>query len=529
MGNFLPVGVQDFKQMISGDFLYVDKTRYIHEMVRAPQGFYFLSRPRRFGKTLLLSTLEYLFKGCEELFKGLWIEQTSRQWKKRPVIKIDFNQLNSKTPERLEESLLLHIHQLSREHDIDNSIQSLPDCFTRYITQLSKKFNKNVVFLVDEYDKPLIEHLGKGEKHLSIAMENRDVLKQFFGVLKGGDVSAVTRFVFITGISKFSRVSIFSDLNNLNDISMQEKYDCICGYTREELHRYFQNHIEETREKLNLGKKEFLDKIDGWYNGYRFTDRENTIYNPFSVVKLFDAGKFENYWFETATPSFLVNLIKENGYPVIDVEMLKLAKENFTVYELDDLELEPLLFQTGYITIRHFDDILYHLGYPNHEVKTSFLSYLYRNLVRLKDKKLASAYKLLHAHLYEMKIEEFFGIVKSIMASIPYTQIANQGEDYYHTVFYLMLSASGALVQTEVLTNQGRLDSVVEFHDKVFVIELKCNQTSDKAIAQIIQKKYYEKYMQSNRKIYLMGVNFNAEKRTVDDWKCGELEEYLST
>lgn len=528
MRTFLPVGVQDFKQMITGDFLYVDKTRYIHEMVRAPQGFYFLSRPRRFGKTLLVSTLEHLFKGCRELFAGLWIEQTSWQWKKLPVIKIDFNQLNSKTPEKLEESLLLHLHQSSRERDIDNSIRSLPDCFVRYITQLSRKFNENVVILVDEYDKPLIDHLGRGEKHRSITMENRDVLKQFFGVLKGGDVSAVTRFVFITGISKFSRVSIFSDLNNLNDISMREEYDSIAGYTHREFRWYFDNHIEETRKKMNLDREAFLEKVDTWYNGYRFTDRENRIYNPFSVVKLFDAGKFENYWFETATPSFLVNLIKEREYPVLDVERLNLAKEDFTVYELDDLELEPLLFQTGYITIRHFDKILYYLGYPNQEVKTSFLSYLYRRLVNLEDKKLTSAYKRLHLYLDELKIEDFIFTVRSIMASIPYTQIANQGENYYHTIFYLILSASGALVQTEVLTSKGRLDISVEFQDKVFVIELKCNQTSDKAIAQILEKKYYEKYMPSGRSIYLMGVNFNAHERTVDDWTFGKLEEYLS-
>ncbi|MCP4347395.1 MAG: ATP-binding protein [Desulfobacterales bacterium] len=527
MEKFLPAGVQVFEKMITGNFLYVDKTRYIYEMVRPPQAFFFLARPRRFGKSLLVSTLDSLFKGQKELFKDLWIEKSDWQWKKHPVIKVDFSQINSKTPEQLEESLIFNIHRLSKEHNIDNSSRSLPDCFVRYIVELSKKHNENAVILIDEYDKPLIDHLGKGEDHLSVAKENRDILKQFFGVLKGGDVSSVLRFVFITGISKFARVSIFSDLNNLDDISMQEEYDAILGYTDDELLSLFDTHIYQLKNKLNLEREETIKRIQNWYNGYRFTDSKTKVYNPFSVIKLFQKRKFENFWFETATPSFLLNLIKEQEYPVPDIENLLLSRENFTVYDIEDLQLEPLLFQTGYISIQHFDDILYKMGYPNQEVKVSFLSYLYHHFVRIKNKRIHSAYKLLHIYLDEKRIEDFIETVKSILASIPYTQIASQGEDYYHTAFYLMLSASGALVRTEVLTSQGRLDIAVEFDDKVYVIELKCNQSSEKAVRQILDKKYYEKYMKTGRNIYLMGIGFDTEKRTIEDWQWGELEGYL--
>ncbi|MCP4344333.1 MAG: AAA family ATPase [Desulfobacterales bacterium] len=329
--------------------------------------------------------------------------------------------------------------------------------------------------LIDEYDKPIIEHLGKGESSLEIAKENRNVLKSFFGTLKSGDVSSALRFVFITGISKFARVSIFSDLNNLNDISMNKRYSTMLGYTEEELLSFFSECISQLSRETGMTGAELTKKIGRWYDGYQFTALEKRVYNPFSVVRLFEAGEFENFWFETATPSFLVNLIKEQEYPIPDIENLELAKEDFTVYELDNLELEALLFQTGYITIHDFDNTLYRMGYPNQEVKTSFLSYLFRYSARLKDKKLQSAYKRLHICLDEKNIEKFIDIVKSILASIPYVQIAGQGEDYYHTVFYLMLSASGVTVHTEVLTSTGRIDIAVEFDDKVYILEFSKN------------------------------------------------------
>ncbi|MDM8523685.1 AAA family ATPase [Desulfococcaceae bacterium HSG8] len=527
MPKFLPVGIQDFEKMILGDFVYVDKTRYIYDMALPLQGFYFLARPRRFGKSLLVSAFEHLFKGHQELFRGLRIEQSGWHWKPHPVVKTDFSSISYKSPETLETDLALLIQQLTEEHGIKSGQGSLPHRFSALITGLAKKYNEQVVVLIDEYDKPIIEHLGKGETGLDVAKKNRDILKSFFGTLKSGDVSAALRFVFITGISKFARVSIFSDLNNLDDISMQDEYDAVLGYTDDELVSFFSDHIDHLAEKSALGRQEIIKEIRTWYNGYRFTDRETRVYNPFSVTKLFQKKKFKNYWFETATPSFLINLIREKQYPVPDIEALELPPELFTVYDLERLKIEPLLFQTGYITIKHLDDILYHMDYPNQEVKTSFLAYLLDDMIRLEDVRLAGTYKRLHLYLRDGKADEFIHAVRSIFASIPYVQISGQDEAYYHTVFYLMLSASGVTVHTEMLTSRGRMDIAAEFDDKVYIIELKCDHSSEKAVRQILDKKYYEKYTETGREIYLMGINFDTEKRSVDDWQWGELREYL--
>ncbi len=528
--QFLPVGIQNFQWMITGNFVYVDKTRYIHQMVRPPQGFYFFARPRRFGKSLTVSTLDYLFQGRRDLFEGLYIAGTGWEWKNHPVVKIDFNQINSENPEMLKESLLNALYALSEKHGIDQTIRSLPDCFSRLIIRLSEIIGEPVVVLIDEYDKPIINHLGGGEEAILIAKKNRDILKQFFGVLKGIDVSAALRFVFITGISKFSRVSIFSDLNNLNDISMQDSYDAMLGYTVDELKNLFARNMNELAKKKGIAAEDLLDTISIWYDGYRFAETETKVFNPFSVIKLFDTGKFDNYWFETATPSFLMNLIRQKDYPVADIENLRLPKNLISVYELDHLQLEPLLFQTGYITIDRFEDELYHMAYPNQEVKTSFLAYLMSDFAGPDNARLSAIYKQLHRHLKKMNMEEFIDGVRSVLAAIPYTQLAGKTDEaYYHTVFYLMLSASGVAVQTEVLSSRGRMDMVVESDDKVFIIELKCDQSSDKAIRQILEKRYYEKFLGAGRSVYLMGVNFDTEKRTIEDWQCKALSEYRGT
>ncbi|MCP4110807.1 MAG: AAA family ATPase, partial [Desulfobacteraceae bacterium] len=293
----------------------MDKTRYVYDMALPLQALFFLARPRRFGKSLLISTFEHLFKGHRELFKGLWIEQSDWQWKPHPVVKVDFSTIAYDNPEELQDNLLLHIHDIAEKHGIQNTDGFLAYRFSALITGLAKKYNEQVVVLIDEYDKPIIEHLGKGESSLSVAKENRNVLKSFLGTLKSGDVSSALRFVFITGISKFARVSIFSDLNNLNDISMNKRYSTMLGYTEEELLSFFSECITQLSRETGMTNAELTKKIGRWYDGYRFTALEKRVYNPFSVVRLFEAGEFENFWFETATPSFLVNLIKEQEYP----------------------------------------------------------------------------------------------------------------------------------------------------------------------------------------------------------------------
>jgi len=521
--KFLPVGVQDFEVMRQGNFVYVDKTEYIYQLVRPPQAFYFLSRPRRFGKSLMVSTLGYLFEGRKELFQGLWIHENANwEWQRYPVVMIDFNGISHENHQILKQDILDNIKEAAKQNNFSISKDHIPASFKELVLQLEKKYQKPVIILIDEYDKPLISHLGRGEQELEIAKKNRDVLKQFFGVLKEQDVSGALRLVFITGVSKFSRVSIFSDLNNLRDLSMESEYGSILGYTENELENYFHHYIKELSQKIKTSYGECKTQLQTWYNGYQFTEKVEKVYNPFSMLTVFEKKKFRNYWFETGTPSFLVHLIKEKDYPIPTIEKLMLPEEAFTVYDLEMLELEPLLFQTGYITIKDYDEIMYELGYPNQEVKVSFLSYLYQQLSLVKDTLLKNAFKLIAVHLKKADVNAFIKLVNEILAAIPYNLIANQAENYYHSLFYLMLSASGVFVHTEVLTSRGRIDIAVEFPDKVYIIELKCNQSATKAIEQIKDKRYADKYRASGREIFLVGINFDTSKREITDWKMSK-------
>jgi len=519
MEKFLPIGIQNFEQMINGNFVYVDKTKYIYDIVRVPQGFYFLSRPRRFGKLLLVSTLRALFEGKKELFKNLWIEKQPWDWKEHSIIVFDFSGISSGSPEALRNGILKRIQQIANENDLDFQVDMIPESFRDLILKMHRKNNTPVVVLIDEYDKPIIEHLGRGPEHREIASENRYVLKPFYGVLKDADVSAVLRFVFLTGISKFSQVSIFSDLNNLIDLSMQDAFGPILGYTENELKTNFSQYIEKLANKFNVEIKTIFGKIQEWYNGYRFADQDVKIYNPFSILNLFYFHRFKNYWFKTATPTFLIGLLKEKKYPVPEIEKLKVSEMHLSTYDLDYLELEPLLFQTGYITILDIEDEMYKLGFPNYEVRTSFLDFLIKNLLEVTSPDMAVQLNRLNQYLSQEQIDSFIETVNAILSSIPYQHIYDQDEHYYHTVFYLMLSASGASVRTEVLTALGRIDMEIHFQDKIYIIELKCNQTSEKALQQIRDKKYFEKHLNLGKKIILMGINFSTRDRRILDWK----------
>jgi hypothetical protein len=519
----LPISISTFETLITGNNVYVDKTRYIHKM--ATEGmFYFLSRPRRFGKSLLVSTLKALFEGRKELFKGLWIENTDWDWQSYPVAVIDFSEISNETPEKLRQGLRLTLENIAQQHQISLSSQLLPESFKEVIIGLSHRHNARAVILIDEYDKPLISHLGKGEAALEIAKQNREVLKEFYGVLKGVNVNEALRFVFLTGISKFTRVSIFSELNNLNDLSTHPAYAALVGYTQEELESSFKDFVQLLSKNKNESYQAVLDELKVWYNGYRFTQEDCLVYNPYSILHVLQREIFQNYWFETGTPAFLVDLIKERQYPVPLMESLELSQQDFTVYDLDYLKLEPLLFQTGYLTIKGLAEGLYQLGYPNQEVKTAFLDYLYDRLIDMPDSSLKAQYKKLHLYLSQERGDLFIETANAILSAIPYPHVRKQGESYYHTIFYLMLSASGVLVQTEVLNIRGRVDMEMHFPDKIYIVELKCNQSAKKAIAQIRAKKYFEKYLQSGKKILLLGINFSTRERRIADWRVEAVE-----
>jgi hypothetical protein len=518
----LPIGIQSFETMIEKNHVYVDKTAYIYRLVEEGM-FYFLSRPRRFGKSLLVSTLKALFEGRKELFKGLWIENSDWPWQPHPVVAIDFNGVDATNVTLLEKSLASSLNLSARLHGLTLHEEILTRKFVELFVVLHDKYQRPAVVLIDEYDKPIVTHLGKGEAGLQAARENRETLKKFFGVLKEIEVSERLRFVFITGISKFSRVSIFSELNNLQDLTMHADYADLAGYTQTELESCFGERIAEFARRRQTTPEQILLLLRSWYNGHRFTKQALQVYNPFSILNVLSEYDFKNFWFETATPSFLVNLIKERDYPIPNLENLQVQEMAFSTYELENLQLEALLFQTGYLTIQDYDGIFYRLGYPNQEVKTAFLDYLYHSLVAISNTTLKAQYKRLHQYLAQEDLEQFIETANAILSAIPYPQIGGQDEPYYHTVFYLMLSASGVLVHTQPLSSHGRVDIAVEFKDKVYVVELKCNQSAAEALRQIRQKRYGEKYAQSGRKILLLGINFDTHERTIKDWRLETL------
>ena len=371
----LPIGIQSFQDIIEKGFLYVDKTKYINNLLASGKGAYFLSRPRRFGKSLLVSTLEAIFKNKRHLFKGLWLDSSEYVWEEFPVIKIDMSSVSKKTN--------LTLNQALKEAVNDNAILegiSLEDkeperMFQLLIRALAKKYNQQVVILIDEYDDPIIKHINDPE----MAGKNREVLQDFYKIMKAEDANL--RFVFLTGISKFAKTSIFSGLNNLLNISMSDKYANLLGYTQEELESYFPEYISELAESHSLSVNEILSKIKFWYNGYRFSKAENKVYNPFSCLLLFEKKEFINHWFATGTPTALIDLIKRDGTELEDFEnTVKLRQTDLESYEVASLPLIPILYDAGYLTIRGFsarnDIAVYTLGYPNFEVKNSFINSL---------------------------------------------------------------------------------------------------------------------------------------------------------
>ncbi len=375
----LPISMQSFNQIVSGDCIYVDKTKHIYNLAKSRK-LYFLARPRRFGKSLLISIFENLFEGREELFKGLWIhENNAWEWKAHPVVLFDFNGMPHTSTEELKTLLSLMLEEKAHKHDIELTTPFAATKFRELVLKLKEKTGTDVVVLVDEYDKPVIDFIGRGPEKMKVALENRDFMKGFYGIIKDARVASSLRFVFFTGVSKFTKMSIFSELNNLDDLTMQEKYCDMLGYTHEELISYFGDRIDELAGKSGLSYDKTLQMLDKWYYGFRFSNKDVQVYNPDSILKAFNERTFGNFWFETGSPTFLINLLKEKKRFPPDLEKFEAGRESFSTYDIESLDVEPVLFQTGYLTIRdvkeqssaYSSEYIYVLSYPNEEVRTS--------------------------------------------------------------------------------------------------------------------------------------------------------------
>ena len=516
----LPLGIQTFSKIIENNHIYVDKTKHIYDLIKHGSC-YFFSRPRRFGKSLLCSTLEQIFLGNKELFKNLWIYDSDYDWKPHPVIRFDMSKLDKKSPKRFEQNLTWKIKELALSHDIDlGDAPSIGAMTEKLIAELSKKHGSRVVVIVDEYDDPILEHINNEKT----AEEMKEVLRDFYKIFKSSD--EYIKFIFLTGITRFSKISVFSGLNQLKDITMSSRFSDLLGYTQNELETYFKQHIKATAKERSETIDETLRQIRHWYNGYRFSKKVLSVYNPFSVMTYFDAvvidgdPDFSNYWFKTGTPTFLIKLMQKNAIEYAATEPVRATQNQLENFNIQTLPIKTILYQAGYLTISNYYKMeqQYKLDFPNAEVRESLLDCLLvsmshtdeiiidnlpRNLLNALEKE---DFNLLQQHLYQLYVE------------IPYT-IKIASEKYYQTIFLLAFKFLGIKIDVEVVTNIGRIDATITLPNKIYIIEFKIDQSADIALQQIKKKKYYEKFLGRNKKLILVGVNFDMKKRNITELK----------
>ncbi len=515
----LPIGIQTFKNIVDRECLYIDKTKHIYNLLNSGY-ILFLSRPRRFGKSLLLSTIEAIYTNQKELFKDYWIYNSDWQWEKeeRPVIRLDMSTTQTHTSQELKESIKSNLEDIIEKHNLEISLdRSIADIFKKIIIKLSKK--KQIVILIDEYDKPLIDNI----KNLKVAQENKRILKDFYTILKAQEENI--KFLLITGVSKFSRVSVFSGLNNLTDLTMSPDFADLLGYTQEEVEKYFPEYIKKLAKVEEMTEKETLIEIKKWFNGYRFTRKNIKVYNPFSTLLLFFHKEFLNFWFESATPTFLINLIKEKNYDFPKVENLKLPYNSIKEYEIEKLQLEPLLLQTGYLTISDYNRKLreYTLNFPNFEVKESFNYFLLQKYTDIKEYKRNYIFKIIKA-LNENNLEKMFESLGCFFADINY-ELHIKKEVYWQTIFYCLFTMLGFEIEAEVRTNRGRIDVMIKTEKQIFIFEFKLYESAEKALEQIKEKKYFEKFLKDEKEIVLVGARFNMEKeKSIVQWVSEKLK-----
>jgi hypothetical protein len=494
-----PIGHQDFEHIITQDFVYVDKTSYVFELANRG-GYYFLSRPRRFGKSLLISTFDYLFRGNKELFAGLYIYD-KWDFDEFPVIRLSFNTLAYEN-NNLNKTLLDSLDKIAILYNVALTEISLKERFQELIYLLYASYNQKVVILIDEYDKPLIDYLEK--ENIAQAIQNRAILKTFYSVLK--DADPYLKMVFITGISKFSQVSIFSDLNNLYDLTLRKDYNEICGISQIELEQNF-------KEELKIYDPE---EIKQWYNGYKWDIDSQTVYNPFSLLNFFSDGKFSNYWYTTGTPTFLMK--KSRSEHFYEFEETTCSEIKLQSFDIEDIDLIPVLFQTGYLTLIGKEPILddYILSFPNREVKQAYLEKLADTYIdSQKNPSKVILGNLLKAFRSKNK-ENFEQSINQAFAQIPYDLWQKENEQFYHAIVHLLFSLLGVYIHSEVHTKDGRADALIIFEDNVYCLEFKLDKSSQEAVQQIKERGYVNQYIGGNKPIHLIGINFSSEKKKVE-------------
>ncbi len=519
----LPIGIQDFEQLRRENYVYVDKTRFIYHFARKSTPC-FLSRPRRFGKSLLCSTFKALFQGKRDLFKGLWIDQpeASWEWKEHPVIHLSMSTLDKQTIEKLESGLSRELFAIARSYNVDTAgaEQTPKGLLVHLVRELTKR--APVVVLIDEYDKPILDQIAHPEK--AIAM--RECLRNFYEAFK--DLQSHLRFLFITGVTKFSRTSIFSGLNHLLDLTMHPDSVTLCGYTENEIKTTFTEHLRTTAQQRGETVDHVLEQIKTWYDGYRF-DYKNCphVFTPFSVIQFFDTGRFANYWFETGTPTYLMHLLRREGYPLNLVRQATLSREELLSFDIERENLTTILYQAGYLTIKSVSgkegSEQFLLEPPNEEVRVSLLESIYTYISRLRRSSLDPYVAKLHDALAMGDLELFCSLFKTFLANIPYN-IQVPLEKYYQSIFFIVCFLLGGKPTAEDITNIGRIDLVLEHNNHVYLIEFKINRSVDEALSQIERSDYSQKFLHQGKQVVMIGINFIKDERSADmAWKIKNL------
>ena len=511
-----PIGIQNFEKIRQDGYFYIDKTALVYQMVKTGS-YYFLSRPRRFGKSLLISTLEAYFQGKKELFEGLAVEKLEKDWIKYPILHLDLNIEKYDTPESLDKILDSSLTAWEKIYGAESSERSFSLRFAGIIQRACEKTGRRVAILVDEYDKPMLQAIGNE----ALQKQFRDTLKPFYGALKTKD--GFIKFALLTGVTKFGKISVFSDLNNLKDISMDERFVDICGVTETEIHENLENELKELAQKQKMSLEEVCRELKVCYDGYHFVENSIGIYNPFSLLNTFDKMKFGSYWFETGTPTYLVKLLKKHHY---DLE--RMAHEETDSQVLDSIDSEstnpiPVIYQSGYLTIKGYDEEfgMYRLGFPNREVEEGFVRFLlpfYANVDKVE-----SPFEI-QKFVREVRsgdYDSFFCRLQSFFVDTTYEVIRDQ-ELHYENVLFIVFKLVGFYTQVEYHTSKGRIDLVLQTDKFIYVMEFKLDGTAEEALQQIHDKHYALPFASDERKLFKIGVNFSAETRNIEKWVVEE-------
>ncbi len=513
-----PIGMQNFSKMREGGFLYVDKTAILYKLIHNP-GYYFLSRPRRFGKSLMLSTLEAYYQGRRELFKGLALDSLTNDWEPRPVLHLDLNAREYRDRESIIAHLNLHLELWEKQYNCAKPNRAPEERFGNVIRAAYEKTGRKVAILIDEYDKPLLSAVNNEE----LADEYRSLLKAVYGNLKSLD--AYIEIAILTGVARFSKVSIFSDLNNLRDISFEDEFAGICGITSEELSSCFKEGIEKLANKERTSIEEIVHRLKKNYDGYHFSKNSPDIYNPFSLINVFAKMDMGNYWFDFATPTYLVRLIKNGKWLLQDLSPTEIEASRLESAGLLSSDPVPALYQSGYLTIKEYDPVFktFTLDYPNEEVRTGFISYLVPFYIESTDSPGRFSIKKFIQFINSGDTKGFMRLLESMIAGVPYSE-KGSAEAHFQNACYLLFTLMGQYARVEERTSDGRIDLTVETSQFIYIYEFKINSSAEEALAQILTKRYWIKYNCSDKEVILIGANFDTNTRRISSYLIGKPE-----